>query len=267
MSADRSLAGSVAVVTGAFGKLGPIWVTALAGAGATVVGIDVRDEASTELGERAASAGGSFRLELADVTDRSAMGTAARSVEEREGTPSVLVNSAGIDQPPSAEGQSWHAEEVPSEDFRRTVDVNLTGTFHATQAFGGPMAKAGRGSIVNIGSLYATIAPDPVLYDHLPMDPPFLKPAAYGASKAGVVSLTKYFARLWGERGVRVNALSPGGVGGTQDGEFVEKYCARVPLGRMAEADDLAGPLLFLVSDSSRYVSGHELRVDGGFTA
>ena len=267
MTADRVLDGSVAVVTGAFGKLGPTWVTALAGAGATVVGIDVRDEGSAELGERAAAAGGSFRLELADVTDRSALAAAARSVQGSGGTPSVLVNSAGIDQPPSAEGRSFHIHEVPSEDFRRTLDVNLTGTFHATQAFGALMAEAGRGSIVNIGSLYATIAPDPSFYDHLPIDPPFLKPAAYGASKAGVVSLTKYFARLWGNRGVRVNALSPGGVSGTQDDEFLRKYCARVPLGRMAEADDLVGPLLFLVSDSSRYVSGHELRVDGGFTA
>jgi NAD(P)-dependent dehydrogenase (short-subunit alcohol dehydrogenase family) len=267
MSADRALAGSVAVVTGAFGKLGPVWVSALAGAGASVVGLDVRDDDSAQLAESAEAAGGSFRLELADVTDRSAVGDAASRVQEREGAPSVLVNSAGIDQPPSAESRSWRAEEVPSEDFRRTVDVNLTGTFHATQAFGARMAEAGRGSIVNIGSLYASIAPDPTFYDHLDMDPPFLKPAAYGASKAGVVSLTRYFARLWGPRGVRVNALSPGGVEGGQDGEFLRKYCARVPLGRMAEPGDLVGPLLFLVSDGSRYLTGHDLKVDGGFTA
>ena len=102
-------------------------------------------------------------------------------------------------------------------------------------------------------------------YDHL--DPPFTKPAAYGASKAAVVNLTRYFARLWGPHGVRVNALSPGGVRGGQDAEFVRKYSERVPLGRMAEPDDLAGPLLFLASDASAYVTGHELRVDGGFTA
>jgi NAD(P)-dependent dehydrogenase (short-subunit alcohol dehydrogenase family) len=82
-----------------------------------------------------------------------------------------------------------------------------------------------------------------------------------------VVSLTAYFARLWGPHGVRVNALSPGGVRADQDPEFVRKYCARVPLGRMAEAEDLAGPLLFLATDASRYLTGHELRVDGGFTA
>ena len=127
------------------------------------------------------------------------------------------------------------------------------------------MCEAGRGSIVNIGSLYASIAPIPALYDHL--DPPFTKPAAYGASKAAVVNLTRYFARLWGPYGVRVNALSPGGMRGGQDGEFVRKYSERVPLGRMAEPSDLAGPMLFLASDASAYVTGHELRVDGGFTA
>ena len=267
MSADRALAGSVAVVTGAFGKLGPVWVGALAGAGASVVGIDVREDDAAQLAEQAQAAGGSFRLELADVTDRAALGDAAASVEERDGTPSVLVNSAGIDQPPSATARSFSVEDVPSEDFRRTLDVNLAGTFHATQAFGSRMAKAGRGSIVNIGSLYASIAPEPAFYDHLDMDPPFLKPAAYGASKAGVVSLTRYFARLWGPHGVRVNALSPGGVEGGQDDEFRRKYCARVPLGRLAVPEDLVGPLLFLVSDGSGYLTGHELKVDGGFTA
>jgi NAD(P)-dependent dehydrogenase (short-subunit alcohol dehydrogenase family) len=126
------------------------------------------------------------------------------------------------------------------------------------------MRDAGRGTIVNIGSLYASIAPEPAFYDHIPG---FLKPPAYGASKAAVVNLTRYFARLWGPHGVRVNALSPGGVLGGQDEQFLAKFSARTPLRRLAEADDLTGPLLFLASDASRYVTGHELRVDGGFTA
>ncbi len=181
--------------------------------------------------------------------------------------PSVLVNNAGIDQPPDAASFTYRVEDVPLDDFRRTLDVNLAGAFNATQVFGAPMRDAGRGSIVNIGSLYASIAPEPGFYDHIEADPPFLKPAAYGASKAGVVSLTRYFARLWGPHGVRVNTLSPGGVAGGQDDEFLRKYSARVPLGRMAEPSDLTAPLVFLASDASRYVTGHELRVDGGFTA
>ena len=108
---------------------------------------------------------------------------------------------------------------------------------------------------------------DQRFYDHLGYDPPFLKPPAYGASKAAVVNLTRYLATLWGPAGVRVNALSPGGVLGGQDAEFRRKFCERVPLGRMAEESDLVGPLLFLASDASAYVTGVELRVDGGFTA
>jgi NAD(P)-dependent dehydrogenase (short-subunit alcohol dehydrogenase family) len=252
MSRDRVLAGTVAVVTGALGRLGPVWSHVLADAGATVIGIDLR---------------GGDSVEEADVTDRAALERVLERVVGEHGTPGVLVNNAGIDQPPDATGKTFAIEDVPLDDFRRTLDVNLTGTFNATQVFGSAMRDAGGGSIVNIGSLYATIAPEPAFYDHLETDPPFLKPAAYGASKAGVVNLTRYFARLWGPSGVRVNALSPGGVQGEQDDEFLRKYRARVPLGRLAEPEDLGAPLVFLASDASRYVTGHELRVDGGFTA
>jgi NAD(P)-dependent dehydrogenase (short-subunit alcohol dehydrogenase family) len=230
------LAGRTAVVTGALGNLGPVWVDALKGAGATVVGLDVRDGAG---------------VLQADVTDRASLERVLADV----GTPWVLVNNAGIDAPPGGD----------EGDFGRTLDVNVTGLYNSTQVFGQAMCEAGGGSIVNIGSLYASIAPIPALYDHI--DPPFAKPAAYGASKAAVVNLTRYFARLWGPYGVRVNALSPGGVRSGQDAEFVRKYCERVPLGRMAEPEDLVGALLFLASDASAYVTGQELRVDGGFTA
>jgi NAD(P)-dependent dehydrogenase (short-subunit alcohol dehydrogenase family) len=251
MTAD--LSGRLALVTGAHGKLGPVWIAALAGAGARVIGIDVR----------AGEVEGAESVEVADVTDRRAL----IALRERVGAPDVLVNNAGIDQPPSGDAVPVAIEDVPYDDFRRVLDVNLAGTFLVTQVFGSAMRDAGRGSIVNIGSLYAAIAPDPSMYDHLDLDPPFLKPPAYGASKAGVVSLTRYFARLWGPHGVRVNALSPGGVLGGQDPEFLRKFTARTPLRRLAEDADLSGPLLFLASDASRYVSGHELRVDGGFTA
>jgi NAD(P)-dependent dehydrogenase (short-subunit alcohol dehydrogenase family) len=199
-------------------------------------------------------------VEVADVADRPALEAARERIEAAYGTPSVLVNNAGIDQPPDPAGGG--AETL--EAFQRTVDVNLAGAFNATQVFGAAMVAAGRGVIVNVGSLYATVAPEPRFYDHLAG---FVKPAAYGASKAGVLHLTRYFARLWGPHGVRVNALSPGGVRAEQDREFVAKYCARVPLGRMAEPGDLGAPLVFLASDAARYVTGHELKVDGGFTA
>jgi len=145
--------------------------------------------------------------------------------------------------------------------------VNITGTFLVTQVFGSEMADRKRGSIINIGSLYASVSPDQRFYDHLLGDPQFLKMPSYGASKAAVVNLTKYFSTLWGEKGVRVNTLSPGGVKAGQDERFVKKYSDRVPLGRMAEAGDLRGPLVFLASNASAYITGINLRVDGGFTA
>jgi NAD(P)-dependent dehydrogenase (short-subunit alcohol dehydrogenase family) len=242
MSAD--LTGKLAVVTGASGNLGPVWCQALEGAGMRVVRIDVQP---------------SDGVEVADVTD----GDALRAIRERIGAPDVLVNNAGIDQPPDP-SKGGGIEGVDADEFLRVLDVNTRGVFVVTQVFGSAMAEAGRGSIVNIGSLYASVAPIPELYDHMPG---FVKPPAYAASKAGVIALTRYFARLWGPSGVRVNALSPGGVRGGQDDEFLRKYNARVPLGRMADPEDLTGPLLFLASDASRYLTGHELRVDGGFTA
>jgi NAD(P)-dependent dehydrogenase (short-subunit alcohol dehydrogenase family) len=237
------LEGRVALVTGALGKLGPLWISALTAAGATVVGVDLSD---------------------ADVTDRAAVLALRYRVEAEHGPVEILVNNAGIDQPPSADAEAVAVEDIAPEDFLRVLDVNVRGTFVCTQAFGSRMRNAGRGSIVNIGSLYAGIAPEPAFYDHIEG---FLKPPAYGASKAAVVNLTRYFARLWGPSGVRVNVLSPGGVLGGQDPEFLGKFTARTPLRRLAGPDDLTGPLLFLASDASRYVTGHELRVDGGFTA
>src|SRR5262249_728873 len=153
MRAEPLLEGRTAVVTGALGNLGPVWVDALRGAGASVVALDVRD------------GGGVLQ---ADVTDRRAL---ARGLAEG-GAPSVLVNHAGIDCPRRAE----------DGDFARTLEVNVTGLYTSTQVFGEGMCRAGTGSIVNIGSLYASIAPIPSLYDHI--EPPFTKPAAYGASKA-----------------------------------------------------------------------------------
>jgi NAD(P)-dependent dehydrogenase (short-subunit alcohol dehydrogenase family) len=258
----------VAVVTGACGKLGPVWVDALLGAGASVAALDLPGVASppafSALSERAGSRLKRFDC---DITNRSSIESATRALVEALGEPAVLVNNAGVDQPPDTGGSRAAIDQLPIDQVRRMVDVNFLGTFQVIQVIGGRMAARGGGSIINIGSLYASVSPDQRFYDHLPGDLPFLKTPAYGASKAAVVNMTKYFATLWGPSGVRVNALSPGGVLGGQDGGFKTKFNARVPLGRMAQDDDLKGPLLFLASNAASYVTGHELRVDGGFTA
>ena len=268
-SRDRfSLEDQIAVVTGACGRLGPIWIEALVCAGARVAALDLPgapvSSAFRALEQRAP--GQTHRFDC-DITNRQSIEEAAAAVGTRLGGAAILVNNAGVDQPPDSAGARSRIEDLQIEQFQRMLEVNLMGTFQVTQVFGSAMARRGNGSIINIGSLYASVSPDQRFYDHLAGDLPFLKSPAYGASKAAVVNMTKYFSTLWGAHGVRVNTLSPGGVAGGQDEAFKKKYGSRVPLGRMAQPDDLKGPLVFLASAASSYVTGHELRVDGGFTA
>jgi NAD(P)-dependent dehydrogenase (short-subunit alcohol dehydrogenase family) len=264
-----SLQGEIAVVTGALGKLGPIWIETLLEAGAKVFALDhpnvQRSQNFKNLQDR--FDGQRLQLASADVTDRESLEAGCQKCLNVFGVPSILVNNAGIDQPPGQPDKGCCLEEIPFELNREVFEVNALGLFLVTQVFGGQMVKAGRGSIINIGSLYASVAPDSRFYDHIECEPPFLKPPAYGASKAAAVNMTRYLATLWASCGVRVNVLSPGGVLGEQDPEFKRKFCERVPLGRMAEDLDLRGPLLFLASAASSYVTGIELVVDGGFTA
>jgi NAD(P)-dependent dehydrogenase (short-subunit alcohol dehydrogenase family) len=261
------LSGNVAVVTGADGQLGRLWVQTLCSVGADVVGLDLGAEAPpgrfTSPGPDG-SHGCYLRLQ-ADVTSRESVEDSLRQCIAMVGAPTILVNNAGVDSPPRDTQRSWRFEDIPDDVSASILDVNSIGVLRMCQAYGSHMASKQGGSIVNIGSLYASVAPCMSLYEHLEMDPPFLKPPAYGMSKAGVSALTRYLAAMWAPRGVRVNTLAPGGVLGNQDAEFRRKFVARVPLGRMAEPIDLVGPLLFLASDLSSYVTGHELVVDGGY--
>jgi NAD(P)-dependent dehydrogenase (short-subunit alcohol dehydrogenase family) len=264
-----NLKGEIAVVTGALGKLGPIWIDTLLEAGAKVFAMDHPSASKSEAFKKLEANYDDRYLQLAssDVTIRKDVESVSQKCLDTLGVPSILVNNAGIDQPPGQLDNACCLEDIPIELNLKVFEVNAMGLFLVTQVFGGQMVKSGRGSIINIGSLYASVSPDSRFYDHIKCDPPFLKPPAYGASKAAVVNMTRYLATLWAPCGVRINALSPGGVSGDQDPEFRRKFCERVPLGRMAEDSDLRGPLLFLASSASSYVTGIELVVDGGFTA
>lgn len=254
-------------MTGCMGKLGRVWVRALVESGFDVFAMDKSDDAGSTGGSEMADEFGADRVmfSFADVTDRPALERCEAQCRERLGPAEVLVNNAGIDQPPSP-GRSFALEDVPADSFLPTLHVNTFGAFQVAQVFGKTMIERRRGSIINIGSLYASVSPDQRLYEHIECDPPFLKPPAYGASKSALWNLTRYMAAHWGRYGVRVNMLSPGGVEGGQDPEFRRKFCDRVPMGRMAVHDDLVGPLVFLATDASRYITGINLRVDGGFT-
>jgi NAD(P)-dependent dehydrogenase (short-subunit alcohol dehydrogenase family) len=263
------LEAEIAVVTGALGKLGPIWIAALLDAGASVFALDLPESMTSEDFSRLQADYDEARLKLdrADVRDRQSLEIAYKNCLSAFGIPTILVNNAGIDRPPGISSKAYRLEDIPLEENREILEVNTLGSFLVSQVFGSRMVKAGKGSIINIGSLYAGVSPDARYYDHISGEEPFLKPPAYGASKAAVVNLTRYLATHWAPYGVRVNALSPGGVLGGQDEEFKRKFCNRVPMGRMAIAEDLRGPLIFLASKASAYVTGAELVVDGGFTA
>jgi NAD(P)-dependent dehydrogenase (short-subunit alcohol dehydrogenase family) len=265
--ADRfRLDGRTALVTGALGRLGPVWARVLCQAGARVAAVDLP---GLSVPDSLADLQRDGALEVfgADVTSRESVDWMATAVTDKFGEVDILVNNAGIDAPPDATARTFTLADHDARVFLQTLEVNVLGAFVCSQVFGSRMAQRGHGAIVNIGSLYASVSPDARLYDHLPTDPPFLKPPAYGASKAALVNLTRYLATHWGPAGVRVNALSPGGVEGGQDPEFKRKFNERVPLGRMCAPEDLEGPLLFLASGASSYVTGVELLVDGGFTA
>jgi NAD(P)-dependent dehydrogenase (short-subunit alcohol dehydrogenase family) len=148
------------------------------------------------------------------------------------------------------------------------MEVNVKGTFLCCQVVGARMADTGRGSIVNVSSIYGMLSPVQELYDFRRRDgETFFKPVAYSVSKSALYNLTRYLATYWAKSGVRVNTLTPAGVWNEQPREFLEAYTARLPIGRMAQVEEIVGPVVFLASDASSYVTGANLIVDGGWSA
>ena len=261
-----SLSGRTAIVTGAAGLLGAQHCFALAEAGATVVATD-RDLAACD--RLARELGGNALAIAADVTDPESLRRLAEAACEPTGRVDVLVNNAAINdkfEDPAAALELSKFENYPLELWQRSLDVNLTGPFLLCQIIGARMAAAGRGSIINIASTYGLVAPDQSLYRDPAGRQRFYKSPVYPATKAAVLALTRFLAAYWGSAGVRVNALSPGGVLNEQDAFFVDEYARRTPLGRMAMPSDFAGALTFLASDAAAYVTGANVVVDGGFT-
>jgi NAD(P)-dependent dehydrogenase (short-subunit alcohol dehydrogenase family) len=248
MSDLFSLEDRLAIVTGGAGQLGAEIVRGLEDAGARVAIFDI--------------AADPFRV---DVTDRAALEAAVDEV----GTPHVLVNAAALDSPPDAPAEEvGPVESYPEASFDQVMDVNVKGTFLCCQVIGARMAAEGRGSIVNISSVYGMVSPVQDLYEFRRRGgEEFYKPVAYSVSKSALYNLTRYLATYWAKRGVRVNTLTLAGVWNDQPQEFVSEYVKRMPLGRMADAREVVGPVVFLASDASSYVTGANLVADGGWTA
>jgi len=262
----------VIVVTGGLGQIGREFCRELHERGAKVAVVNRKIPDKALLADRfPVKDADHFDIFKADITKKSELQHALAEIRERWGVPHGLVNNAGIDTQPSAPPEvSGPFETFPEDVWREVVEVNLTGTFLACQVFGGAMAEAGRGSVVNVGSIYGMLSPvqDIYAYKAEKTGVPFIKPVAYSASKSGLTNLTHYLGTYWAKKGVRVNLLVPSGVGrDTQDKEFVANYCARMPMGRMARADEYNGALVFLLSDASTYMTGSALYIDGGWTA
>ena len=263
--ADLDLSGKVAIVTGALGLLGRQHCRALARAGAHVVATDLDAEAVAAFALDLSEPGREALGFAADVTLDRSIQRLRDAVLARHDRIDILVNNAAIDDKFVAEG-GGRFEDYPLDQFRRILDVNVAGVFACCQRLGSVMAEQGRGSIINVASTYGVVAPNQDLYVGADGRQRFFKSAAYPASKGAVLQLTRFLAAYWGRRGVRVNALSPGGVEAGQDAHFRQRYAERTPLGRMARASDYGGALVFLASDASQYMTGANLIVDGGFT-
>jgi len=203
------------------------------------------------------------------VTRRLDLQRALQAVEARFGVPTVLINNAAIDSPPSAPvEENGPFESYPEESWDRVLGVNLKGVFLCCQVFGGAMAQRGAGSIINIVSIYGVVSPDQKLYEYRRRrGETFYKPVAYSASKSGLLNLTRYLSVYWAQKGVRVNSLTIAGVYNEQEQPFLDAYCERIPIGRMADPHDYNGAVVFLASRASQYMTGSNLVVDGGWTA
>lgn len=235
--------------------------------GAMVVGLDLRSSGGIDA--LLADFPETFAFVDADVTSKTSLTRALGLVENRFGKPTVLVNNAAIDSPPSAPPEeNGPFEDYPEQSWDNVLEVNLKGVFLCCQVFGGAMARSGRGSIINIASIYGIVSPDQSIYEYRrDRGEIFYKPVAYSASKSGIYNLTRYLAVYWAKKNVRVNTLTIAGVFNNQEDEFLKDYCSRIPVGRMADHNEYNGAIVYLASQASRYMTGSNLIIDGGWTA
>lgn len=253
------LDGRVALVTAGAGPLiGSSCAEALAEAGATVITASRSLERNRDYAEKLRSRGFSAHGLQFDLSRPDSILSLHREISERFGALDILVNCA-LSRPEGAGA----LEEVAAESLTGSAQADMVGLLLICKAFCPAMAERGRGSVINVASMYGLVANDPALYAGTPMKPSI----AYPFLKGGLISLTRALAAHYGKRGVRVNALSPGGYAHDPPEPFHSRYRERCPLGRMMNHEDIQGAIVFLASDAGRYMTGANLVVDGGWTA
>tara|TARA_Y100000588_G_scaffold318722_1_gene348390 strand:+ start:154 stop:936 length:783 start_codon:yes stop_codon:yes gene_type:complete len=252
-----SLEGRVALVSGGAGPLfGSSISEALAEAGATLITASRSLERNEEFAEGLRSQGYTAHAMQLDITDTESITALQAKVEEEFGSPDILVNSA-------IAPQGGGFEEQTPEVWARSAQGNMVGLFAMCKAFIGGMVEKGKGSIVNISSIYGVVANDPNLYIGTDMK----QPPDYTFNKAGMINFTRYIANYYGKKGVRANCICPGGYVATKISPFYENYIQRCPVGRTLDNEDIKGTVVYLASDASVYVTGTALMVDGGWTS
>jgi NAD(P)-dependent dehydrogenase (short-subunit alcohol dehydrogenase family) len=264
-----SLNGKVAVITGGGGMLGFQHAAAIVGAGGEVALLDINSDALAKNATLLNSKFGCEPLTLpVDITKIAAVEASLPVVLERFSAVDILINNAARNPKieDTADSSFSRLENFSEQQWKLDLDVGLGGAFNCSKIYGTHMAQAGNGGIiVNIASDLGVIAPDQRIYEgSLYLDRKINTPAVYSASKAGVIGLTKHLAAYWAEKNIRVNSLTPGGIESGQNEQFKRNYSARVPMGRMASANEIVGALLYLASDASSYVTGQNIIVDGG---
>jgi NAD(P)-dependent dehydrogenase (short-subunit alcohol dehydrogenase family) len=265
------LTGRVAVITGGAGLLGTRHAEIIAAAGGSPVLLDL-PQAKPESAADAISK--KYRVDASglavDITQLAELESVRDQLLARFGRIDILINNAANNPKVELAGsKTWsRLENFPIEVWNDDLRVGLTGAFLCSRVFGSEMAKRGKGVILNIASDLAVIAPDQRLYrlPNVPENEQPVKPVTYSVVKTGLIGLTRYLATYWATSGVRVNAISPGGVFNNQPEAFLTELHQRIPLARMAHADEYQGSILFLCSDASSYMTGANLVVDGGRT-
>lgn len=263
-----SLVGKNAIVTGAIGILGRRFCAGLAEFGANVAVVDLEEAASAEFASGLAERYGVQAIGVGcDITVPEAVFNMVERVGKAFGEIHVLHNNVG-GKTRDLDALFAPFEEYSLAEWRRAMAINIDGVFLVDQAVGRRMVAQGKGgSIVHVASVYGAMAPDQRIYEGSQyLGRSINTPAVYSASKAAVIGLTRHLATYWAREGIRVNCISPGGAESGQNEEFMRRYSDRIPLGRMAQPEEMVNALVFLASDASSYVTGQNILVDGGLS-
>jgi NAD(P)-dependent dehydrogenase (short-subunit alcohol dehydrogenase family) len=251
-----------AIITGAAGGLGQVMAQTLAEMGADLVLLDRPNTRLPELADKLINDWeGKVVIKHCDLENQEQRDRLIKETRE-ENKLDILINNAAFVGTSGLPGWAVPFEEQTIETWRRAIEVNLTAVFHLCQGMAPILKTSGKGSIINVGSIYGAFGPDWSLYEGTSMS----NPAAYAASKGGLLQLTRWLATTLAPD-IRVNAISPGGIARSQAKEFVDRYEARTPLKRMAKEDDYRGIVAYLASDMSLYSTGQNYLIDGGWSA